>query len=278
VTLDRVAFEGHECVRLADEVAAVLVTVSIGPRVLGLVGREGNLMAVLPEAALDLPGGGRFRLLGGHRLWAAPEVPDVTYQPDERPCAVSEVEAGVRVEAPVDGAGFAKAIEVRRTGAGWTVDHVLRNEAAAPVVAAPWAITQLRLGGEVELPMGSAGPGPQADRALVLWPYTDPGDPRIRIDKDAVRIRAEPAGSVLKVGAAPSAGRVVYRLGDVVFEKRTHVDPGAAYPDRGAAVHVYLCDAFCELETLGPLRTLEPGESASHREEWGLLPADEATS
>jgi hypothetical protein len=270
VTLDRVAFEGHDCVRLADERASVLVTVSAGPRILGLVGREGNLMAVLPEAGLELPDGGRFRLLGGHRLWAAPEVPAVTYQPDERPCAVSEVDGGVRVEAPVDGAGFAKAIEVRRTASGWTVDHVLRNASAAPVETAPWAITQLRLGGEAELPMGPAGPGPQADRALVLWPYTDPEDPRICIGKDAVRIRAEPAGPPLKVGAAPSEGRAAYRLGDVTFEKRTTVDPSATYPDRGAAVHVYLCDEFCELETLGPLRTIEPGDSAAHREEWRL--------
>jgi hypothetical protein len=277
VTLDRVAFEGHDCVRLADEMAAVLVTVSAGPRVLGLVGREGNLMAVLPESGLDLPDGGRFRLLGGHRLWAAPEVPAVTYQPDERPCAALEVEGGVRVEAPVDGAGLAKAIEVRRTASGWTVDHVLRNESAAPVEAAPWAITQLRPGGEAELPMAPAGPGPQADRALVLWPYTDPADPRIRIHRDAVRIRAEP-GPSLKVGAAPSEGRASYRFGGVVFEKRASVDPSAAYPDRGAAVQVYLCEEFCELETLGPLRVLEPGDSASHREEWRLLPAGEGTS
>jgi hypothetical protein len=274
VTLDRVSFEGHDCVRLADELAAVLVTVSVGPRVLGLVGREGNLMAVLPDVGLDLPDGGRFRLVGGHRLWAAPEVPAVTYQPDERPCVASEVEGGVRVEAPADGAGFAKAIEVRRTATGWTIDHVLRNESPAPVELAPWAITQLRLGGEAILPMGPAGPGPQADRSLVLWPYTDPGDPRIHLGPDAVRIRAEP-GPTLKLGAAPSEGRASYRLGDVVFEKRARIEPSARYPDRGAAVHVYLCDDFCELETLGPLRTVEPGGSATHREEWRLRAATE---
>jgi hypothetical protein len=273
VTLDRIEFEGHDCVRLADEVGAVLVTVSTGPRILGLVGRGGNILAVLPDAGLDLPDGRRFRLLGGHRLWAAPEVPAVTYQPDERPCAVSEVEGGVRVEAPPDDAGFAKAIEVRRAAPGWTVDHVLRNDSSQSVEVAPWAITQLRLGGEALLPMGPNGPGPQADRALVLWPYTDPADPRIRLGRDAVRIRAEPAGAALKLGAAPSEGRASYRLGDVVFEKRAPVDRSAVYPDRGAAVHVYLCDDFCELETLGPLRVIEPGQSASHREEWRLLPA-----
>jgi hypothetical protein len=32
----------------------------------------------------------------------------------------------------------------------------------------------------------------------------------------------------------------------------------------------YLSDAFCELETLGPLVDLVPGEQASHREVWEL--------
>jgi hypothetical protein len=32
----------------------------------------------------------------------------------------------------------------------------------------------------------------------------------------------------------------------------------------------YLGDAFCELETLGPLATLQPGESVAHREVWKI--------
>jgi hypothetical protein len=239
-------------------------------RVLGLVGPGGNLLAVLPEAGLDLPGGERFRLLGGHRLWAAPEVPAVTYQPDERPCTVSEVEGGVRVEAPVDGAGLVKAIEVRRTAEGWTLDHAVRNAADAPIELAPWAITQLRLGGEAVLPLGAPGHGLQADRSLVLWPYTDLADPRLRFEDGAVRVRAEPAGPTLKLGAAPGVGRVSYRLGGEVFDKRVEVLTDAPYADRGAAVQVYLCDDFCELETLGPLRVLEPGASATHRERWSV--------
>jgi hypothetical protein len=43
-------------------------------------------------------------------------------------------------------------------------------------------------------------------------------------------------------------------------------------------VHVYLCDEFCELETLGPLRVVEPGGSATHREEWRVLPAGVGTA
>ncbi|HEX6231178.1 MAG TPA: hypothetical protein VF029_05655 [Actinomycetota bacterium] len=268
--IEPVSFEGYSGVRLEDDGVRVTVITSVGPRVLELDGGAGNLLAVLPDAGLDRPDGGRFRLLGGHRLWAAPEVPDVTYQPDERPCAVAEVEDGVRVEAPPDGVGLVRSIEVRRDPEGWVVDHALRNASRGPMTIAPWAITQFRLGGEVELPTGPRGAGPQADRALVLWPYTDPSDPRVRFERDAVRVRAEPGGQALKLGAAPSEGRVAYRLEGQRFEKRISVDDGATYVDRGAAVQVYLNDDFVELETLGPLLPVEPGEQVAHRERWAL--------
>jgi hypothetical protein len=265
-------FEGHACVRLADEATAVIVTTSVGPRVLSLTGRSGNLMAVLPEGGLDRPDGGRFRFYGGHRLWAAPEVPDVTYQPDDRPCAVTEVQGGVRVEAPGDGAGLAKAIEIRRTADGWTVDHVIRNGSKGPVAIAPWAVSQLRPGGEAILPAEPRGSGPQADRSLVLWSYTDLADSRIAFERGAIRIRSGPAGPALKLGLAPSDGTVAYRVDGEVFEKRIDVDSNAVYADLGAAVQVYVCEDFCELETLGPLRTLRPGEQTTHRERWSLRP------
>ena len=243
------------------------MTTSVGPRVIGLFGRGESLFAQIPDGGLDCPGAGRFRFWGGHRLWAAPEVPEITYQPDARPCTVIEVEDGVRVEAPPDGAGLVKSIEVRRTAEGWTVDHVIGNAAGSPVVLAPWAITQLRPGGDVLIPDPPRGTGLQADRSVVYWPYTDPGDPRIRHTSDALAITAGP-GDPLKVGVGPGDGRMSYRLDGQVFAKQVEVDPQASYPDRGAALQVYISDAFCELETVGVLGTLEPGETASHRERW----------
>jgi hypothetical protein len=270
VTLETVSFEGHDCVRLEDGGVAILVTISAGPRVLGIVVEQENLFAVLPDSFLDTPDGERFRFLGGHRLWVAPEVPSITYRADDRPCAVTEVEGGVGVEAPPDGAQLAKAIWVRRASDGWLVDHVVRNASRRSITIAPWAITQLRTGGEAVLEIAPGEGGPQADRSLVLWPYTDLGDPRIRFDPNEVRIDAARSGPPLKLGAAPSDGCVSYRLGKHRFEKRIDVDPNATYADRGAAVQVYLCDEFCELETLGPLQVVPPGGSIAHRERWTL--------
>lgn len=278
MTLETVSFEGHGCVRLHGGGVAVTVTTSVGPRVLGLAREAGNLMAVLPNLGLDRPDGERFVFFGGHRLWAAPEVPAVTYQPDDRPCTVTETEGGIRVEAPADGAGLVKALSVRPGVTGWTVDHEIRNDSPWPITVAAWAITQLRPGGMATLPLPPKGPGPQADRALVLWPYTDPADPRIAVEPDAVRIRSTPTGAPLKLGAAPGEGSLSYRIDGEEFEKRIDLDPDAAYADRGAALQVYLCDDFCELETLGPLRALEPGDDVTHRERWTLRALDAGRS
>ena len=275
MTLETLSFAGHTCVRVEERGVAATLTTDVGPRVLGFGREDRNVMAVLPDLGLDRPSGGRIAFVGGHRLWVAPEVPDVTYAPDDRACAATEVEGGVRVEAPADGTGFAKAITVRAGGEGWTVDHEIVNATDASVTIAAWAITQVRTGGVATLPLRPSAGGVQADRALVLWPYTDPTDPRIAFDHDAVHLRSTGAGSPFKLGAAPGGGAIAYRVDDEVFEKRIDLVPDASYADLGAALQVFVHERFCELETLGPLRTLEPGDRVTHRERWTLRPAED---
>ncbi len=273
MTLEATSFGGHACVRLGDASDALVISTSVGPRILGLFNGGANVLAVLPDSTIDRPDGGPFRLLGGHRLWAAPEVPRITYEPDDRPCVATEVDAGVRVEAPADGAGLIKAIEIRRAEAEWIVDHEIRNDSAVPIALAPWAITQFPLGGEVVVPTSTNVTGPRADRALVLWPYTDPSDGRLHLSLDDVRVDAVPGPRRLKIGLAPGDGGLSYRMDHDVFEKLAVVDPSASYVDLGAAIQVFVCDEFCELETLGPIQEVAPGEATRHRERWTLRPA-----
>jgi hypothetical protein len=268
VTLEAASFAGHECVRLGDEAGAVIVSTSVGPRILGLFGCGDNMLAVLPGSTIERPEGAPLRLLGGHRLWAAPEIPSVTYEPDDRPCFVTEVEGGVRVESPADGAHLIKAMEVHRFEAGWIVDHEIRNGSDAPMTFAPWAITQFPLGGQVVVPASTDATGPQADRSLVLWPYTDPGDVRLHLGPYEIRVDAAPGAKRLKIGVAPSRGRVSYERDGDLFEKHVDVDPNASYADLGAAIQVFVCDDFCELESLGPLQEVAPEAVARHREHW----------
>ena len=63
-----------------------------------------------------IPDSGTYRFHGGHRLWAAPEVPAITYAPDDHPCAVTTGDDGLTIRAPVDAAGLIKDVSVESRG------------------------------------------------------------------------------------------------------------------------------------------------------------------
>jgi hypothetical protein len=256
-------------VRFDGAGSSVEVATGFGPRIVGLLVEERNLFAELPDDTLEGPEGLAYHLRGGHRLWAAPEVPAVTYQPDDEPCTLARVGDGIRVEGKPDGAGILKAMTITGIPDGWLVDHELTNRGRAPLRVAPWAISQFRLGGRVTLGFSGAGAGLQADRALVLWPYTDPTDARLTIGSDTLEVEAS-AGPPIKVGTGGSASGIRYELDGVRVDTHISVDRLASYADLGAAFQTYVCDRFCEIETLGPTAVLAPGASVTHREEWTI--------
>src|SRR5438105_15948158 len=93
-------FNGMACVWLGNEHVRVAITTDRGPRVVFWGWRQGeNLFAELPDAVIDTPEGG-YHLLGGHRLWYAPEVMERTYWPDNEPVSVEATATGVAFTAP----------------------------------------------------------------------------------------------------------------------------------------------------------------------------------
>jgi hypothetical protein len=52
--------------------------------------------------------------------------------------------------------------------------------------------------------------------------------------------------------------------------KRVSILAGARYPDHGCNFELYSDPEFLELETLGPLIELSPGQTVTHEEEWSL--------
>jgi len=52
--------------------------------------------------------------------------------------------------------------------------------------------------------------------------------------------------------------------------KRVSILAGACYPDHGCNFELYSDPDFLELETLGPLIELSPGQTVTHEEEWSL--------
>ncbi|MEJ2209082.1 MAG: hypothetical protein P8129_08620 [Anaerolineae bacterium] len=281
-------YAGYECYKIENGSLALWVTTAVGPRILGLALHGGeNLFAELPGVTFPCPGAGEYQVRGGHRLWYAPEYPPRTYLPDDDPVAVESTEQGLVVTQPPEvGTGVQKSMAIQLPGeeALVVVDHTIRNGGSRPLELAPWAITQLKVGGTAILPQ-PAGPadeyGVLANRHVVLWPYTAVEAPNVRWGDGYVLVQAAASGEAWKIGFPNPAGWLGYVLGDTMFVKQADHDPEANYPDRGCSGECYCNHRFLELETLAPMQTLAPGEAVTHREAWTLyagvsFPSDEA--
>lgn len=78
----------------------------------------------------------------------------------------------------------------------------------------------------------------------------------------------------IKIGYANRTGWIAYLRQGVFFCKKCAFQAGANYPDYGSNTECYCDNRFLELETLGPLARLEPGQSADHVETWEIFAAE----
>ncbi len=260
---------------LANEHLHLEFLLEAGPRLvrLFLAGNDENQFAEVPGEHWPTPFGDYWPR-GGHRLWRAPERFPESSMPDNVPIQVDGLADGVRLLQPVEKAtGLRKCIEVHLDAErpALTALHELQNEGMATITLAPWAITALPLGGTAILPLVK-GP-PEQDRLapnrnLVLWPYTRWGDARLEVKQNSILVHATSDSNPLKIGHLNHCGWVGYLRRETLFVKRFEPNVARPHPDMECNVQVYACQRFLELETLGPLQGLWPGESAVHRERW----------
>ncbi len=273
-----IKYQDFECVELSNGKLSLVVTRSVGPRVLALqVDGEENIFAELPDITIDLPGQLPFHFYGGHRLWQAPEEPAITYLPDDIPVEITPIENGCQVVQPVnEQTGLQKAfdIELDPHEARVEIRHTFTNQGAQPITCSLWAITQLKLGGNALIPLNTGlteGNPTLPNRSLILWPYTDINSPNIRWENEAVTIHAQTDVPV-KIGIPNHRGWLAYWRKKTLFVKRAAFEPSATYSGFGSSSECYCNHQFIELETIAPLKTLRPGESAHHTEIWEVYP------
>jgi hypothetical protein len=272
-------FAGYDCIKLENDVLALWVIQSAGPRIIGLALQSGdNLFAEVPDVTLDCPGEGACSLRGGHRLWHAPEDPRRTYIPDDTSVTITDAEKGVLVVQPVEAqTGIRKSLTITLPGqdACVIVDHTLHNMGKWLVELAPWAITQLKPGGTAILPQATASAdehGVLPNRRIVLWPYTQINSPHIRWGDRYVFVEVTMQSGALKIGFPNPVGWMAYALENTLFVKHAAYRSKAAYFDGGSSSECYCNSRFLELETLGPRTRLKPGAEVTHREVWTLYP------
>lgn len=284
--MERVPYGGwSNCIRLAAGNAEAVVTLDVGPRIIryGIAGGSNELVEYPHH--LGQTGGIDFRSYGGHRFWIAPESEIITYEPDNDPVEFVKESECFTFKTAVGPSLLQKAIKIRALPhcSGFELDHTITNLGGNAMTVAPWCLTVMRPGGECCVPLPAHQEHPDAllpGGPIVLWRYTDLQDSRYRWGSRLIRLRQDADRGPTKFGAFVEQGWAAHRNEGVLFVKTFGANRDATYPDFGCNFESFTRQDMLEVETLGPLVTLEPRTSTSQLERWGLfenvqLPSDD---
>lgn len=278
VTVEKVPYAGWpNCYRVTNGEVEVVATTDVGPRILryGFVGGQ-NLFK---EFQSELGGSGESRWMprGGHRLWKAPEDPVLTYALDNSAVQVTVLADGLTLTQAVEAeTGLQKQIAIRleATGSRVTVQHRITNTGGWAVDFAAWALTMMAPGGTAFTGFPPRGKHPEVlepTNPLVMWAYTNLGDPRWKYTLKYLSLRQDPNNSSpQKLGLFNAKTWGAYLLGSDLYVKQSSADPFAQYPDFGCSFETFTNHEFLELETLGPMTHVASGETVEHVETWSL--------
>ncbi|MCS7192710.1 MAG: hypothetical protein NZ937_07005 [Armatimonadetes bacterium] len=280
MAVERIAYSGWEnCYRISNGIVEAIATSDVGPRIIrfGFVDSE-NEFAEFPEQ-LGKTGGDDWRIYGGHRLWHAPEAKPRTYYPDNEIVDVQiHDDFTLELIQPTEKwTGIQKRIVIKMhsSEAQVTVSHILTNQNLWAVELAPWALSVMAKGGRAILPQPPFIPHEEKllpARPIVQWHYTDMTDPRWIFGRRFIILHQDPnSTSPQKLGIANFDGWAAYSNKNRLFLKRYKHIEGATYPDFGSSTEVFTNADMLELETLGPLTTLQSSESVEHVEHWFLF-------
>jgi hypothetical protein len=269
-----VAFEHwRDCRMVSDGSIELVVPRTFGPRVMGCGFAGGrNLLQIFPDEG---PG---VRVRGGHRLWVAPERQEVTWVKDNAPVELQDLDDGLRATGAIEpGTGLQKELVLRFASRPGEVEvvHRVTNRNPWAIEFAAWALTQTAPGGTALCGFPPRGTHPEMllpTNPLVMWAYTKLGDPRWHWGDRFFALRQDSAASEpQKTGLFHETSWVAYRLGSDVFFKWSAADPARTYPDFGCSLEIFTNRFMMELETLGPITKVEPGQTVEHVEHWMLL-------
>jgi hypothetical protein len=267
------------CYRLSNDSVELIVTTDIGPRILRYAFRgEENVLGEVPDTIITTELGD-WRPWAGHRLWVAPEDKPRSYAPDNSSLQFDIInDRSIRLKQaahPVTQIEKEMMVSVAESGTEVTILHSLRNKTSHPLELAAWGITIMNSGGEAILPQEPYRSWNEyllPARAMVLWHYTDLSDPRWSFGKDVVVLKTDAnLPEPQKIGITNKQEWAGYLRDGTLFIKRFGYLADRQYPDFGCNNEVYTAGPFIEVESLGPLSDVAPGEAIEHIEHWQLF-------
>jgi hypothetical protein len=282
ITTGKVEFHGYsDCIRIENEVARVTLGHHCGGRVLEYSRDGENVLYLDPDQAgwtpapgaseID-PWGGRFDIgpevtLPAHpALWLGPWSAEVDSAGAARLISLADTATGAQL---------IREFRLDPVSSRLSCTQTIVNVSAEERALYHWSRTIAKGGGICVIPVTSPsrfpngyvmyGPGATIDYR--------PADPNIRVRDGFLEILDTPRYPKLCMDTGTDW--FAYLLpSNWLFVKRYRSYRDRRYTDiTGATVSIwYNEDRQCELEPIGPEERLQPGQSASFREDWWILP------
>ena len=130
-------------------------------------------------------------------------------------------------------------------------------------------------GGTLIVPQSRDATGLLSNRRLVLWEYTDINDDRLYLSNRFLTLRQTDKDRKFKIGMNNTEGWCAYVNKSQIFKKSFGFDRSGEYPDHGCSFETFTDKYIVEIETLGVLSELLPGERAEAEERWSLIKCGE---
>jgi len=280
-TIQQTTFDGVAAVELRTPDLRLVAVSAWGPRIAFFGRPDGeNLLLWKPGRYKR----GDWELRGGHRVWVtrpgADECED-TYAADNGPCSLAlEPEGFTLTGAEHPGNRTRRGFRVRcLSNRMVTVENIVTNTGDMLYSGGLWGLTCTvpTAGTRYGIPLGDSSEWDACSIVLFRrWAGHGAGgfgDAQFRVAGDVLTI--EPAGLENKRMVQSHHG--ILAMSDptrgVTFAKRAPWQPGGAYPlGTNLATYIGPDNFMVELETMGPERTLRPGETLTHTETWVLQP------
>lgn len=279
--MKQLAYQGWQnCYQIESGDCRMITTADIGPRIVHLSRGNGENLLKLFEDQIGKVGGDDWRLVGGHRVWYAPENPVTSYIPDNTAVEVEVISSDevcftVSLTPEVE---KSLIMRVANNPHEFILINKIKNTSKLTLRTSSWGITTFAPGGVGYMPIPKASSQSEtlcASGQINLWDYTLLSDPAFAWRSEWVEFHQNRTLSKQKVGTFLRNPWLAYRLKESLVIKTFDFNKedlsASDFPDLGSNIEVYFDTSMLELEGLSPWTELKPGESVSHTEKLQVL-------
>jgi hypothetical protein len=277
VKINEISYNGWDrCVEMSNDQARLIVTADVGPRIIYFGAPGGENMFHQREGQQGLVNSQEWMIYGGHRLWHSPQLGFRPNQIDNEKVPYHAEGNSVQFNCPGEKAtGIQKqlCVTLADNEPRVSVHHRIYNRGWWPIRLATWALSVMRERGVGILPVPQEQtPDYLPNFAIAYWPWTKTNDPRFTLGEKYMSLRQDQNNKQwFKIGFRNTEGWGAYFYKGYVFAKISPLCRGEEYPDYGSTFEIYTDKDMMELESLGPLKTIETDGYTEHTEEWYLF-------